>query len=81
MAKSEKIKDIPVLSSLNGTEKIPTGGRGKFTTTVSQITSYITNSLQSLFDSKVDKIEGKGLSTEDYTTIEKSKLSTIQERC
>lgn len=30
--------------------------------------------------SKVDKIEGKQLSTEDYTTKEKSKLAGIQER-
>lgn len=29
-------------------------------------------------DTKVDKIEGKGLSTEDYTTTEKTKLSGIE---
>lgn len=28
-------------------------------------------------DGKVDKVEGKGLSTEDYTTAEKEKLATI----
>lgn len=28
-------------------------------------------------DSKVDKVAGKGLSTEDYTTVEKSKLASI----
>ena len=28
-------------------------------------------------DDKVDKVEGKGLSTEDYTTAEKEKLATI----
>ena len=34
--------------------------------------------LQSAIDTKVDKVTGKGLSTEDYTTTEKSKLAGIQ---
>lgn len=79
MAKSEKIKDVPVLSSLNGTEKIPTGGRGKFTTTITQISDYISGALVSLINNKVDKVAGKGLSTEDYTTLEKIKLNGIEE--
>ena len=29
-------------------------------------------------DTKVDKVEGKGLSTNDFTTAEKEKLSTLQ---
>lgn len=33
--------------------------------------------LQAALDSKVDKITGKGLSTEDYTTAEKTKLTGI----
>jgi hypothetical protein len=33
--------------------------------------------LQTALDSKVDKVTGKGLSTEDYTTAEKTKLSGI----
>ena len=33
--------------------------------------------LQAALDSKVEKITGKGLSTEDYTTAEKTKLSGI----
>lgn len=37
-------------------------------------TSYVDNALSG----KVDKIAGKGLSTNDYTTIEKSKLSGIE---
>ena len=32
----------------------------------------------SLFDEKVDKIAGKGLSTEDFTTAEKEKLAGIE---
>lgn len=34
--------------------------------------------LQSKLDTKVDKITGKQLSTEDYTTVEKNKLSGIE---
>lgn len=33
--------------------------------------------LQSSLDSKVDKVAGKGLSTEDFTTAEKTKLSGV----
>lgn len=32
-----------------------------------------------LNDNKVDKVSGKGLSTNDYTTVEKNKLSAIEE--
>lgn len=32
-----------------------------------------------LFSGKVDKVTGKGLSTEDYTTAEKSKLESIED--
>lgn len=35
--------------------------------------------LQSVLDSKVDKIAGKQLSTEDYTTVEKAKLADIDD--
>lgn len=34
--------------------------------------------LQGALDSKVDKVTGKGLSTEDYSTAEKSKLANIE---
>ena len=40
--------------------------------------SEVTN-LQTTLDNKVDKVSGKKLSTEDYTTYEKNKLSGIQE--
>lgn len=36
------------------------------------------NILKTKFDSKVDKVSGKGLSTNDYTTTEKNKLSGIE---
>lgn len=35
--------------------------------------------LQIALDAKVDKVEGKGLSTNDYTTAEKEKLSGIED--
>jgi hypothetical protein len=34
--------------------------------------------LQTALDAKVDEVEGKGLSTEDYTSTEKSKLAGIE---
>ena len=37
------------------------------------------DSIQAEVDSKVDSIDGKGLSTEDYTTEEKTKLASIAE--
>lgn len=37
------------------------------------------NTIQAEVDSKVDSIDGKGLSTEDYTTEEKTKLASIAE--
>ena len=40
--------------------------------------SEVTN-LQTTLDNKVDKVTGKQLSTEDYTTAEKNKLAGIQE--
>ena len=41
--------------------------------------SYFWGKLKTLFNGKVDKVTGKGLSTEDYTTAEKTKLSGIEE--
>ena len=37
----------------------------------------ISSATQTALDLKVDKITGKGLSSEDYTTVEKTKLGTI----
>ena len=34
--------------------------------------------INTLLDTKVDKVTGKGLSTEDYTSAEKTKLSGIE---
>ena len=46
--------------------------------TISGLTATNTKSaIDELQDSKVTKVEGKGLSTEDYTTLEKNKLAGI----
>ena len=37
-----------------------------------------TNSINELQDTKVDKVEGKGLSTNDYTNEEKTKLASLE---
>ena len=47
-------------------------------TTASDIGSYTILQADSLFASKVNKEVGKGLSQENYTTLEKSKLASIQ---
>ena len=39
---------------------------------------YTKSETDGLLDDKVDKVNGKGLSTEDYTTAEKNKLSGIE---
>lgn len=39
----------------------------------------VSTAQQAALDDKVDKVEGKGLSTNDYTTAEKDKLSGIEE--
>lgn len=41
--------------------------------------TYLIGKIKTLLGTKVDKITGKGLSTEDYTTTEKTKLSGIAE--
>lgn len=57
--------------------------RGEITksnvTTALGYTPYTQTEVDSLLDVKVDKVSGKGLSTNDYTTAEKTKLSGIAE--
>lgn len=40
--------------------------------------SRFKSKLDALFSGKVDKVTGKGLSTEDYTAVEKLKLASIE---
>jgi hypothetical protein len=44
----------------------------------SDLNKPISTATQTALDSKVDKVTGKGLSTNDYTTTEKDKLAGIQ---
>ncbi len=48
-------------------------------TTIGEITIDDVIGLQEELDNKVDKVIGKGLSTEDYTTEEKNKLAALNE--
>lgn len=44
---------------------------------VSTATQEALNTIQAVLDKKVDKVDGKQLSTEDYTTADKTKLGAI----
>ena len=59
------------------------GGGGAEITIDNELSSTSENPVQNkiikgALDSKVDKVQGKGLSTEDYTTAEQTKLSGIE---
>lgn len=60
------------LKYFNGTKWILVNN--KYTENISQIKQQIAD----LEQNKEDKVEGKGLSTEDYTTQEKNKLASLQ---
>lgn len=60
------------LKYFNGTKWVPVNN--KATEDISQIKQQIAD----LEQNKEDKVEGKGLSTEDYTTQEKNKLASLQ---
>lgn len=60
------------LKYFNGTKWVLVNN--KATEDISQIKQQIAD----LEQNKEDKVEGKGLSTEDYTTQEKNKLSSLQ---
>lgn len=53
---------------------VDTGGSGGGT----DLSNYYTKSeTDNKLNTKVDKVTGKGLSTNDYTTVEKNKLATL----
>lgn len=60
------------LKYFNGTKWVLVNN--KHTEDISQIKQQIAD----LEQNKEDKVEGKGLSTEDYTTQEKNKLASLQ---
>lgn len=64
-------KNTTAIATLNGT------GAGSVSKTVSDAVDTAKTELQGNIDNKVDKVDGKGLSTNDYTTTEKTKLAGI----
>ena len=48
-----------------------------YTATFGDAIAPIVDTVDDLVDGKVDKVSGKGLSTEDYTTAEKTKLANL----
>lgn len=66
-------KNTTAIATLNG------DGAGSVTKAVSDAVDAAKAELQTSIGGKVDKEEGKGLSTNDYTTTEKTKLSGIAE--
>lgn len=70
---------------VNGVDVVPTNKKANVTvpTKVSELTNdsgYETaENVQQALENKVDKVSGKGLSTNDFTTSEKNKLSNIEE--
>lgn len=66
-------KNTTAITTLNGT------GAGSVSKTVSDAVDAAKTELQGNIDNKVDKVGGKGLSTNDYTTAEKTKLTGIAE--
>lgn len=61
------------IATLNGT------GAGSVSKIVSDAVDAAKTELQDNIDGKVDKVDGKGLSTNDYTAAEKTKLTGIAE--
>jgi hypothetical protein len=67
---------FPILISEIGAGKVPKVNAEA--DDVEGILVYTTAAADLLLGNKVDKVTGKGLSTEDYTTTEKNKLSGIE---
>ena len=61
----------------DGTNWRELGTEGSYAVKGSIIKNDLSSDLQNLIDNKVTQVSGKGLSTEDYTTEEKTKLSGI----
>ena len=63
--------------NLNGSKERPTYNDSKELALVSDIPNMSEYATTTELETKVDKVEGKQLSTEDYTTEEKEKLSKV----
>ena len=80
-APSNAEKNVIVGIQKNGTDLTVNSSTRKVNITVPTKTSELTNdsnfATTTALDAKVDKVTGKGLSTNDYTTAEKDKLASI----
>ena len=81
-APSNAEKNVIVGIQKNGTDLTVNSSTRKVNITVPTKTSDLTNDSNfatiTALNSKVDKVTGKGLSTNDYTTAEKDKLASIE---
>ena len=82
-APADAEKNVIVGVQKNGTDLTVNSSTRKVNITVPTKTSELTNdsdfATTTQLDTKVDKVTGKGLSTNDYTTEEKTKLSNIED--
>lgn len=82
-APSDAEKNVIVGIQKNGTDLTVNSSTRKVNITVPTKTSDLTNDSNFAtitdLDAKVDKVTGKGLSTNDYTTTEKDKLAAIED--
>ena len=82
-ASADAEKNVIVGVQKNGTDLAVNSSTRKVNITVPTKTSELTNdsdfATTSDLDAKVDKVTGKGLSTNDYTTEEKTKLANIED--
>ena len=81
-APSDAEKNVIIGVQKNGTDLTVNSSTRKVNITVPTKTSDLTNdsnfTTTTDLDAKVDKVTGKGLSTNDYTTTEKDKLAAIE---
>lgn len=69
---------VKLSDSTDSTSSAATGGIAATPKAVSDALRMANEQTASALSGKVDKVVGKGLSTEDYTTTEKNKLSDIE---
>lgn len=87
-AESDDLAEVATSGSYADLSNVPTktsdftndgDGTNPFLTQHQSLSAYRTSADQDVIDNtKVDKVEGKGLSTNDYTTEEKTKLAGLE---
>lgn len=80
MAKTKVLTDVGVSALVDETKKyVKSQGIGVTEDDINGLIDAKLVSVNESIENKVEKEEGKSLSTNDYTTIEKEKLATISE--